>query len=294
MARRRSWKAPALAQGEKLGARRAAPQLSELGIAGDLGAVAHYVDPAYYTKTYRSRTEDVYYYVNEALASGGPVLEYGVGNGRIALPMARAGIDVTGIDLSAPMLDSLRTQLKDEAKDVRGRIELRRGDMRRVKLKRRFPLVIASFNTVLHLYERQDMERFLACVHHHLTPKGRFVFDFSMPHPADLCLDPDKAYGAPRIRHPTTGELTRYAERFVYDPLRQVLLVNMDFMPEGKSPSFTVPLTHRQYFPAEMEALLHYNGFRDIDFRGDFSDNALDEDVESLIVSCRPQRGYRP
>ena len=43
---------------------------------------------------------DVIYYVNLALASGGPVLEYGVGNGRIAMPLARAGIDVVGVDQS--------------------------------------------------------------------------------------------------------------------------------------------------------------------------------------------------
>src|SRR4051812_22213938 len=86
------------------------------------GTRAHYDDAAYYTKTYRRRTEDVAGYVKVALQSGGPVLEYGVGNGRIALPIARAGIDVTGVDLSRPMLDDLRAQLASEPASVRSRV----------------------------------------------------------------------------------------------------------------------------------------------------------------------------
>jgi SAM-dependent methyltransferase len=221
------------------------------------------------------------------------VLEYGIGNGRVALPIARAGVEVTGIDLSQPMLDSLAEQLAHAPKLVRARVSYHQGDMRSVSLGERFPLVIAPFNCILHLYERADMEQFLSRVREHLAPGGRFIFDFSVPHGEDLIRDPEKAFGAPRIRHPSTGELTRYAERFEYDRLRQLLLVKMDFMPEEKGEPWTVPLTHRQYFPREMEALLHYNGFGDIFFTADFTDQPADQHVDSIIVSCtaRPPRG---
>lgn len=261
-------------------------RIQSLGHAGDAGATQHYDDPAYYTKTYKARTHDVEYYVKLARRSKGPVLEYGVGNGRVALPIARAGVEVVGIDLSQPMLDSLEATLQSSPKQLRARVRYQHGDMREVRLKRRFPLIIAPFNCVLHLYERSDMEAFLARVREHLAPQGRFVFDFSVPHGEDLSRDPEKAYGAPRIKHPTTGELTRYAERFEYDRLRQLLLIKMEFSPEGRSKPWTVLLTHRQYFPREMEALLHYNGFADIFFTADFSDAAADQHVDSLVVSC--------
>ena len=263
-------------------------KIKSLGRVGDAGATEHYADPLYYSKTYKSRTHDVEYYAKLARRSKGPVLEYGIGNGRVALAIAKAGVHVTGVDLSQPMLDSLAGQLEALPKQMRARVDFRHGDMRELSLGRRFPLVIAPFNCVLHLYERPDMEAFLARVREHLAPGGRFVFDFSVPHGEDLCRDPDKAFSAPRIRHPTTGELTRYAERFEYDRLRQLLLIKMEFSPEGtKTKPWTVPLTHRQYFPREMEALLHYNGFTEIFFTADFTDEPADQRVDSLIVNCR-------
>ncbi len=269
--------------------------LETLGHAGDSGAQAHYEDAAYYTKTYRSRTEDVRYYVAQAKRSGGPVLEYGIGNGRIGLAMAEAGIEVFGVDLSAAMLGDLKARLQQAPKEVRRRVRYRRGDMRSLRLRRRFPLVIAPFNCVLHLYTRQDVEQFLARVREHLAPGGRFVFDFSLPQPEDLCRDPNRAYGAPPVRHPTTGSIVRYKERFEYDPLRQLLLVWMDFIPKDGAKPWSVPLTHRQFFPREMEALLHYNGFGTIVFTSDFTDLPPDETTDSLVASCKiePPRSLR-
>jgi SAM-dependent methyltransferase len=263
--------------------------IEELGTVGDAGALAHYSDPAYYTKTYGNRRHDVEYYVRVARQSRGPVLEYGVGNGRVAVAVAGAGVEVLGVDLSRTMLDDLERRLEQAPPKVRERIELRHGDMREVRLGRRFPLVIAPFNAVLHLYERSDFEAFFARVLEHLEPSGRFVFDFSVPQPDDLARDPERWFGAPRIRHPTSGELVRYDERFDYDQFRQLLLVTTRFSPEqGKA--WTIPLTHRQLFPRELEALLHYNGFGDIEFTADFSDQPADRHTDSAVVSCRPAR----
>ena len=189
--------------------------IDELGRAGDEGALAHYLDPAYYTKTYKERRHDVDYYVRLCREAQGPVLEYGVGNGRVALPIARAGVEVFGVDLSRAMLDDLAARLQKEPKQVRARVAFQHGDMRQVKLGQEFPLVIAPFNCILHLYERSDVESFFARVKEHLMPGGRFVFDFSLPQPADLARDPDKTYGAPRYKDPTTGKLVRYADSVV-------------------------------------------------------------------------------
>jgi SAM-dependent methyltransferase len=261
-------------------------KIEDLGRAGDPGSLAFYADAAYYTKTYARRSEDVAFYVRTARALGGPVLEYGIGNGRVAIPIARSGIEVVGVDLSKPMLESLDERLAREPLDVRRRIRAIHGDMREVTLRKRFPLVIAPFNTILHLYRRIEVEQFLSRVKRHLLPKGRFVFDYSTPQAADLCRDPKRRYAAPRLRHPSTGAIVRYSERFEYDPLRQLLLVRVEFAPERGSP-WTVPLTHRQFFPRELAALLHYNGFTDCIWTADFRDLPPDEGADSLVVSCR-------
>ncbi len=201
----------------------------------EAGTRAHYEDPAYYTQAYRSRVEDVRYYVDLAEGSGGPVLEYGCGDGRITLPIARAGVAIHGVDISAPMLAALRSRLRAEPGEVRDRVTLRRGDMRAVRLGRRFPLVVCPFNALLHLYERRDVERFLARVRAHLAPRGELVFDVSMPDPAELARDPGRAYAMPRFRYPS-GPVVRYTERFDYDRLRQILFVAMEFAPADGAP----------------------------------------------------------
>jgi len=253
----------------------------------EAGSFAHYDDAAYYTKTYQKRTDDVAFYVDLA-GHHGEMLEYGVGNGRLALPAARAGADVTGVDHSRPMIDDFKRRLSAEPKAVQRRVTLRRGDMRRVRLGRRFELVTCPFNAFLHLYERADVERFLARVREHLGPKGRFVFDVSNPNAYELVRDPNRAYFCPRFRYPRTGEMVRYTERFDYDQARQILFVTMEFLPQGhEKDSWVTPLAHRQFFPRELEALLHYNGFAVEDLWGDYKRAPFDRYSEIMVFSAR-------
>ncbi len=260
--------------------------LENLGKTGDFGALAHYSDPSYYSLTYGTRCHDVEYYVRRARELGGPVLEYGCGNGRITLPLAKAGLSVVGVELSQPMLTDLQTRLSKGFPKHRERIELVRGDMREVRLARQFPLVIAPFNVLLHLYEPSDVLAFFARVREHLAPGGRFIFDVSVPQPEDLCRDPDERFEAPRFQHPDTGTWVGYSERFEYDPLRQLLLVWMEFTPEDGSEPWTIPLTHRQFFPRELELLLELGGLGDVRRFADFTDQAPDYDVDSMVIDC--------
>lgn len=260
----------------------------------DAGTSAHYEDPAYYAQTYAGRLDDVRYYVDLAAASGGPVLEYGCGNGRITIPIAREGVSITGVDRSAPMLGDLRERLRRQSPEVAARVTLRRGDMRRARIGRRFALVICPFNAFLHLYTRADVEAFLARAAEHLAPSGELVFDVSMPEPSELARDPSRAYATPRFRYPGDpgkgGGVVRYTERFDYDKLRQVLFVSMEFSPVDGGDPWMTPLAHRQFYPQELEALLHYNGFRITAQRGDFTEEPATRDSSTLILHCRPRR----
>jgi SAM-dependent methyltransferase len=223
------------------------------------------------------------------------VLEYGCGNGRIAIPTARAGTPIVGVDRSAPMLADLRARLGAEPPDVRGRVEVRRGDMRALRLGRRFALVTCPFNAFLHLYKRQDVERFLARTREHLRPGGELVFDVSMPEPAELARDPKRAHQAPRFLYPSSdgggkGTMVRYAERFDYDRLRQVLFVAMEFSPMDGSDGWMTPLAHRQFYPQELEALLHYNGFAITEQYGDFAGGPLESGSSTILLHAKPRR----
>ena len=97
-----------------------------IGVAGDYGSLATYADAAHYDRRYRLRKQDVAWYVARAAALGGPILECGVGSGRIALALARAGHDVVGVDLSAPMLTRLTQRLQQESATIRARLQVDR------------------------------------------------------------------------------------------------------------------------------------------------------------------------
>lgn len=255
----------------------------------EAGATAHFEDPDYYAISYATRKDDVAFYTRLA-AKHDRVLEYGIGNGRIALPIARGGATVVGIDQSAAMLADLRARLKRQPPELRARITARRGDMRRVRLGQRFPLVICPFNTVLHLYTREDVEQWLARVREHIEPRGEFVMDLSMPILQDLADEPGTSYSMRPFVHPKAG-LVGYREIFDYDRVRQILFVSMCFEPKtrGQKP-FMVPLAHRQYFPREWEALLHYNGFETTKVFGDFEGGPLEQGSDTMVWHARLRR----
>jgi SAM-dependent methyltransferase len=258
----------------------------------EAGARAHFEDPRYYTSTYASRGEDVAYY-REVARGRSLVIEHGVGNGRIALPIARDGARVVGIDHSRPMLDDLEERLRAEAPGVRRRITLVEGDLRAaLPIRRsRAPLVICPFNTALHLYTRSDVEAWLARVTQQLEPGGELVFDVSMPIVKDLARGPSVPYRVPPFDHPRVGRV-RYEEHFDYDPVRQILFVSMFFRPV-RGEDFMTPLAHRQFFPCEMEALLHYNGFSVRALYGDFQRGPLGPHSDVMVWHATPRQSRR-
>ena len=78
--------------------------------------------------------QDVAFFVQAAQEAGGAVMEVGCGTGRILIPTARAGIEITGLDLSTYMLDVCRERLLDEPQDIRARVQLVQADMRMTTL----------------------------------------------------------------------------------------------------------------------------------------------------------------
>lgn len=124
--------------------------------------------------------DDVVFFAEEAKRSGPPVLEVGVGTGRLAFCLAAIGIDVVGIDSSAEMLRVLERKRR-QVGDLPGRVEAVLADMRRFELGRRFPLAIVAFRTFLYLLTKEDQRRALRAIRRHLIPGGRLIMSFFVP-----------------------------------------------------------------------------------------------------------------
>lgn len=142
-------------------------------------AIAGFYDP-----WSRSVTEDVGFYVDLAVESGGPVVELAVGTGRIAVPIARAGVRVIGVDSSPGMLAVARAAA-DEA-GVSDLVDLREGDLREPPVAECVPLVLCPFRSLLHMETEAEKLRALRAAHALLAPEGRFVFDVFSPSREDI------------------------------------------------------------------------------------------------------------
>jgi SAM-dependent methyltransferase len=131
-----------------------------------------------------SVVEDVEFYVRLALASPGPVVELAVGTGRIAVPIALAGVEVIGVDESSGMLDTARAYAREEG--VETLVDLRQGDMRTPPVSERVSLVLIPFRSLLHMPSDDDKLQVLRAAANLLLPGGRLVFDVFAPSRQDI------------------------------------------------------------------------------------------------------------
>lgn len=265
--------------------------------AVDLGAREHYADAALYDYEYRRRRADVQWYrdlARRVLGEQGSVLELGCGSGRVTVPLARDGHRVVALDHSQPMLDALAARRGRLPPSVRERITPVHGDLRDFALRRpstrsarsRFPLIIAAFNVLEHLYTRVELEACLRAVRRHLAPGGVFAFDVQLPDPGWLARDPDRRWARTRFTHPTTGKRVWYSTSHDYDPVSQIAVIRLYYKPEDGGAERVVLLSQRKYFPAELEALVAHAGLRLVERRGDFQGAPLGPGCESQVLLC--------
>jgi SAM-dependent methyltransferase len=129
-----------------------------------------------------SVVEDVSFYLERARRFGGPVVELGVGTGRIAIPIAAEGIKVIGVDSSEGMLAVAR----ERAERAGAELDLRYGDLRDPPVEGPVPLVLAPFRSLLHMETVADRLAAVRAVHRLLGPGGHLVFDVFNPGPEDI------------------------------------------------------------------------------------------------------------
>lgn len=131
---------------------------------------------------------DLDLYLALAARTGGPVLELAVGTGRIAVPLAAAGYDVTGVDLDPAMLARARTAADGAGKAASRRLRLVEGDARTVRLEDAgtYQLATIPLNSVFLMGTRADQAAAVATLAAHLAPDGLAVIDVWLPDADDL------------------------------------------------------------------------------------------------------------
>lgn len=191
------------------------------------------------------------------LADGGRALEFAIGTGRIGVPLAARGVPVTGIELSRPMVDQLRTKADEQA------IPVVVGDMTQATAPGTYTLVYLVFNTISNVLTQAGQ---IACFRNaarHLAPGGRFVVELEVP---DLRRLPPTQSAV--VFHNQPG----YIGVDTYDLLHQHLTSHhFEFDRETRQARVGTS-THRFVWPAELDLMAQLAGFtlesRHADWRG--------------------------
>ena len=243
------------------------------------------------------------FYTALAQETGGPILELGCGTGRVAIPIARLGFEITGLDAVPGMLGQARRKASDLP------IRWVAADARAFDLGRQFRLIYLTGNTFQAFLTRADQEALLRNAHTHLQDEGLLAFETRNPRWANMTgtnadwrppsrrenygihamLETRHEEGDERTYTDIHGHEVRETLTQTYDHVAQVLTWTgyHRWYEDGQLKTRVGHTAVRFTFPQELEALLHYNGFEIVRQYGDWDLSPLSATSPSIIVVCR-------
>jgi len=222
------------------------------------------------------------YYLGKMAGASGPVLEVGVGTGRLFCEARRRGTDVWGIDLSPAMIERLRSKLPPED---HARVWV--DEAVTMRTDRRFTLALAPFRVLSHVPAVEDQIRLLDNLHDHLLPGGTLIFDLYVPS-LRLLLDGLDEHLDFDGEHAPGQRLRRYLTARS-DLVRQVTSARMTFVWDeaGEEKRADWEFEMRFFFRWEIEHLVARSKMCLVAMHGDFAEGPLDESSREFVVVCR-------
>ena len=248
-----------------------------------LDNLSEYENPLLYDQENPDFEPEGPFYLSVAQETGGPILDLGCGTGRMTIPIAQAGYEITGIDIVPGMIE----RAKQKAGNLT--IDWLVADARDYHLGQQFRMIFESGSVFMHMLERTDQRAYLARVREHLAPGGRFVMSLYFPHPSRLQSDSEEKDWF--TYQDEQGRTVRVTGTDVYDEIRQVKtetayrhVQNED----GSETRYAAPLPLRYTFPQEMESLLEQAGLRVVDRFGGPDRSPLTSQSDYLVYICEP------
>jgi SAM-dependent methyltransferase len=247
-------------------------------------------------------------YLSLASATDGRVLELACGTGRIAVPLAVAGHDVTGVDIEVAMLARAARSWRQHRARARpgsrtrtaragGDLTLVKADLTTLSLRRRFDLVILGFNSLL-LLDRTAQVKAVRAMARHLSANGRVVIDVWLPAAADLA-----AYNG-RWRTDWTrvdeenGRLVTKRSRATHDPVADTAMVETTFTAKSSSGQAEATITrvdNIQFVDGDqLQVLLDDAGLQPQMVASDYSMAELAPQADRMIVVAARKPALKP
>lgn len=217
------------------------------------------------------------------------VLELGCGSGRVLIPLAKMGINITGIDISDSMLEGCRSKVKKEGLTKTAKVI--RGDICNFELHDKFDMIVAPFRVIQALETLEEFQNCLKCVSEHLKDDGFCILGifrprFSKEQMAISWINDEPLFNKELI-DPATGYMVRdFAERLRMDAEKQVLYPELIYKiyRDGKLiDEIRQKIVMKYYYADEFEKIISKAGFKVLDKYGGYHGEMYGEGDELII-----------
>ena len=208
------------------------------------------------------------------------ILELCCGTGRLTIPLAQEGYNISGIDYTPSMLE----QAKVKASETGLEVEFIEADIRTLNLRKKYDLIFIPFNSIHHLYRNEDLFKVFSVVQNHLKDGGLFLFD---------CFNPNIQYivegekGQKEIATYTTDDERKILikQTMRYENKTQINRIEWHYFINGEFHSIQ-NLDMRMFFPQELDSYLELSGFNIIHKYGGFEEQEFNDSSEKQVFIC--------
>jgi SAM-dependent methyltransferase len=228
-------------------------------------SVSLFSDPDLYDAHYFTLTKDVRFYQKLAVKSGGPVLELGVGTGRIASAILEKGVSVVGLDLSFEMIKKALTAQRPPKKRE---ALLFQSDFCQFSLRKKFPLIFAGFNSLQFMCDPARLPSLFNCVKEHLSSDGIFAFDI-LNDETELKFPPGAPYLRERFFDERINCVCQMWETYELNVTTKVKKCHWRYS-WANGDETEKEICFQMYSSKEMLQAIQNNGFKVMNHYGDF------------------------
>ena len=209
------------------------------------------------------------------------ILELCCGTGRLTLPIARDGYNISGVDYTSSMLD----QAKIKASEAGLKINFIEADIRTLNLQEKYDLIFIPFNSIHHLYKNEDLFRAFNAVKSHLKDGGLFLLDCFNPN-IQYIVEAEKEQKEIATYTTDDGREVLIKQTMRYESKTQINRIEWHYFINGEFNSIQ-SLDMRMFFPQELDSYLEWNGFNIIHKYGGFEEEAFNDDSEKQVFVCQ-------
>lgn len=215
----------------------------------------------------------------------GSILELCCGTGRLTIPLAQEGYNITGVDNSTSMLK----QAEEKANKSNLTVQFIESDIRTLDLPEVYDIIFIPFNSIHHLYTNQDFFKVLERIKKHLKGDGYFLFDCFNPN-IHYIVNSEKGENTVAEYSTKDGRNVVVKQTMAYENKTQINRIKWHYYINGEFDS-TQNLDMRMFFPQELDAYLSMYGFETIHKFGGFKEEIFENKSEKQIFVCKKMNG---